>query len=59
MILQSVNMLMFMLRLVSQVAFQPRLAVLAKTMGAQINDLSHFMFVFLFINMMVASVGGV
>jgi hypothetical protein len=43
MILQSVNMLMFMLRLVSQVVFQPRLAVLAKTLIAQINDLSHFM----------------
>jgi hypothetical protein len=47
---------MFMLRLVSQVVFQPRLAVLAKTLTAQVNDLSHFMFVFMFINVMVAMV---
>lgn len=43
MILQSVNMLMFMMRLVSQVVFQPHLAVLAKTLMAQFNDLSHFL----------------
>jgi hypothetical protein len=30
--------------------------VLAKTLSAQINDLSHFMIVFIFINCMIASV---
>lgn len=55
-ILQSVNMLMYMVRLVSQVSFQPRLAVLAKTLGAQMNDLSHFLIVFIFVNSMFASV---
>lgn len=53
---QGINILMFLIRLVSHVSFQPRLGVLSNTLFAQFNDLSHFLFVFLFVNVMIGAV---
>lgn len=57
MMLQSVNMVMIMFRLISHVMFQPKLAVLARTLTASIKDTSHYIVALVIWMLMFAMVG--
>lgn len=53
---QSVAMCMVMVRLISHVMFQPRLAVLARTLAASMTDVGHYMVALLIWTLMFAMV---